>query len=342
MLKKLKGPGGTLRPAAHATSVLAYLRDTVLRGHLARLGGAAALGTLARILNLLAFVAAIKAILVVLDAPRLSAELTPLLQQWGIGITLSAQTAVLYAVGLLVTLNVLALLAAFARQWAVASFQSAFVSRALAPAAPVDIDHDRFILERVAPAIHLIVKLAEIALFAIVVVGLIALISPRLMLILLPLMLLIPGGVIIARRRRLRLLAQRKSARAAYLAGAPDRADDSSDLGPWAAGPRLAYADAVLAVQRFQMRNQQIGILATSLGLVAIILYLAYGVSGPLAATSLAPPLIFVVLALRQLMVYANEAGRDLSSLLELRSGLPSADGRPAARPDQDAEDEDF
>jgi hypothetical protein len=320
MLDKLIGARGH---AIHVRTVLFSVYDLIVRPYPWRLAWATCFGLCARMMNLLTFFAAIKGIFVAMQPEPYAAKAQQILNSFGIAAQVSHDEMVLAVVAGLLLVNIAAIAASYARSAAVRSLQMRFLADAEGRGQNVTPAQGRFLIDRAVPAIDTVVRISEIGLFCFVVCAVIAWINATMLLILLPLFVFIPLTILATSRRRLRLIADRQKTGGEYrqishkVAGSPA-------VAATAKAARQNYISASFAMQKFQLRSQQASALMMTLGLAAIILYVAIGwdTQAGNGQAGLSLPIIFIVLALRQMTVYASELGQQFSLLLELRSEI--------------------
>jgi hypothetical protein len=306
----------------HAKTVLAFVYDKVVRQNRARLMYVASLGALSRFLNLLAFVGALKGVLVAIKSDAYAAFLQRVLTRQGFDVSVSGSDVVLIVIATLIAINICASLANHFRFLGVSELQEQFLATAVRDAGEVKLNSDRFLIDRVAPAIDVLAKLAEILLFSLMIFVTIAFINLNIVLFLFPLVLMIPLPGLMARRHRLRVIEKKRRALEEYKNAFPEEAADEERLSKWIEVERNDFISASRALRKNQLQSRQISNFVLALGFIALIAYMPFIEFNSVQLLSIPLPLIFIVLALRQVMAQANEFGRDLSTLLELRNGI--------------------
>ncbi len=333
-----------VRPAIqHAKTVLAFIYDNVVRENWPRLLYVASLGALSRFLNLLTFVGALKGVLVAINSDEYATFLQRVLTRQGFDIPVSGSDVILIVVATLIAINIGASLAGHIRFSGVTKLQERFLSTAVSDPDEIELATDRFLIQRVAPAIDVLVRLAEVLLFSLMIFVTIAFINFNIVLFLIPVFLIIPLPGLMARRNRLRIVEKKRKAFEKYNSAFPDKANDEERWSEWIKVERAGYISAYRAPQKHQLQTRQISNFVLALGFIALIAYMPFINFNKMQLLSVPLPLIFIVLALRQVMSQANEFGRDLSTLLELRDGikiLSAANGAEAnnqPKPDNSA-----
>ena len=327
MLKRLKEKNDVrdkiVSPAVqHAKKVLAFINENVIIPYWMRLMLVACLGALTRFLTLITFVAALKGVLVAIDSERYAAFLQKVLENRGYAFSISGGDVILGVIGLLIVINICAEVARHARFSAVANLQEQFLAASVQSTDEIKLASDRFLIDRVAPAIDIVARLAEILLFSCMIFVAVAAINLNMVLFLIPIFALVPLPGLMARRRRLRMLEQKSKASRKYVSEFPESPDDPERAKEWIDTERKDYIAAIRGLQKYQLQSKGIGSLVMAVGVIALIAYLPYTETGSMQLLSIPLPIIFIVLALRQVLSQANEFGRDLSTLLELRTGL--------------------
>jgi len=306
----------------HAKKVLAFIYEKVVLPYWMRLALVACLGALTRFLTLISFVAALKGVLVAINAEQYAAFLQKVLENRGYAFSISSGDIILGIIGLVVFINICADVARHARFSAVSSLQERFLAASVQSTDQIKFTSDRFLIDRVAPAIDVVARLVEILLFSCMIFVAVAVINLNMVLFLIPIFALIPLPGLMARRRRLQMLDQKKNASRKYESAFPQSPHDPEQAKEWIETERKDYIAATRGLQKYQLQSKRIGSLVMAVGIIALIAYLPFIETGSMQLLSIPLPIIFIVLALRQVLSQANEFGRDLSTLLELRTGL--------------------
>jgi hypothetical protein len=280
------------------------------------------LGALTRFLTLITFVAALKGVLVTINAEKYAAYLQKMLENRGYAFSISGGDVILCIVGFLVVINICAEVARHARFSAVSSLQDRFLAASVQNTDQIKLASDRFLIDQVAPAIDVVARLAEILLFSCMIFVAVALINLNMVLFLIPVFALIPLPGLMARRHRLRIREKKSKASRKYVREFPESPDDPEQAKEWIDTERKDYIAAIRGLEKYQLQSKGIGSLVMAVGVIALIAYLPFIETGSMQLLSIPLPIIFIVLALRQVLSQANEFGRDLSTLLELRTGL--------------------
>ena len=310
-----------MRPALLRSLIaLRFLFSEVYANNYLLILWVAASGVAARVLRLLALVAALKAIFVTLHLEHYTEVLQLRAQTYGLQIGVTNGRVMLLVAGVLIILHSLVFLASAIRFRGGSALQEYYVWSLRRSIEPVDLDIDSFIIEKFCPAIDLSISLIEIAMFLFVLVLFVALMSPQTVLFLIPFVITIAAIVLVAGRRRLRLTEQRRNARQAYTRGHANIRSDNESRDQWFNVTRRKYIQSIQDARCQQHFAQQSTGLLMGVAVIAILIYISnVGLdSGQMISVSL--PIIFIVLGLRQIMIAANEFGRHLSLLLELRN----------------------
>lgn len=331
VMAKTVGESSSL-PVSSAVSVLKFVFNTLVRSNLGAVFAAACLGTLSRMLGLLSLVVALKGIIIAIDAKHFSEALQELLQERSFDITLTSTRLMVTVIGVLIVIQCGAIAAGYKRFASIAKLQRSLLDDLIADRKVV-LDNDKFAIEKIVPAIDTFIRLLEISMFSILIIAFLAFVSPAVLLFLITVFICIALFVPFSDRRRLRIEQDRKVASQKYKRSYPKRCDEPESMERWIKNERHAYVQATLRGRKHQLQSQQLSNLAVSGGIGALIVYL-YWVGFPRVEPSLVPlPLLFIILAIRQLIVYANEFGKCLSTLLELRAGLHIVRGTSGSRP---------
>ena len=307
----------------HTKTILTYVYEQVIRGNWLQLLFAACLGAAARFLNLLSFVAALKAALIAIDTDHFISLANKYLTKYGIEFSMSKGTLIIVVIAVVAAISIMASLMKYARAYCVSRLQSRFLREAAQSKMDLNIKSDQFLIDKVAPSIDTVVTLFEIMLFCFVVCVFIAMIDVHIVLFMLSVLVFIPVMGLFASRRRLRVARQRDVAQKEYERNFPlGAAGGKEKLASWIDQERQTYISAVQNVKMYQLQVQRTNQLAMTVGLIALIIYISIVGMGSARLISISLPLIFIVLALRQVVAQANEFGRGLSLLLELRNKL--------------------
>ena len=314
-------PTYSVRPALlRAKVVLKFLfREVYAKSYLS-ISWIAICGVTARLMRLFALVAALKAIFVTINLQKFAEALQLQADAYGFGIMVTSETVILLIVSILALLHLLVFVASSLRFRGVRALQEAYINAQKDSAKEVDLKVDCFVIEKFCPAVDISISLIEIAMFLFILILFVALISPQTVLFLLPFIALIAGIVLFAGRRRLRLIEQRRKARQAYTRGHAASINDRELFDTWLSETRPDYIKTIREWRSQQQATQQLTGLLMGAAIIAVLVYIsAIGLDSSTLLT-VSFPIIFVVLALRQIMIAANEFGRHLSLLLELRN----------------------
>ncbi len=327
MLQRNNGNGQLKFPALHPVlghiqAVLGFILNELVRERWGRMIAIATVGTFGRILNLLTFVAALKGFLVAINPEKFAATVEKAFASQGMTVSVSKMDLVLFVVAGLVVLNIMAFIVSRVRHWAISKLVRQFLADAVKNTDDLDVTYDDFLINRVAPSIDNVIRLIEVVMFSGLVCTFIAIISPKIALFLLPVLIVIPLAVLIAGRHRLKVADDKRRAISAYKEGFPKDTTNKMRVQKWIENEREDHIASTLDTRQEQLRPQQIGNLVMAAVFIALIVYVANTELGSFDLLSIPLPLIFIVLALRQMLGYAREFGTTLSKLLELRDGM--------------------
>ena len=282
----------------------------------------AILGTGARFLSLATLVIALKGFIVALNPEHFAKIAQNLFSPLGYTAAISKIELISAIVLALVTISLLAFVAHYARGVAIRALMRRFLDSAVEEETQLNISTDEFMINRVAPSIDIIVKLIEIVIFSGLVCLCLALISPSIALFLLPVLAIIPLAVLFASRHSLRLADKRVRAHSNYKSTFPKKTDDASYIDKWINTERKDYITARFNTQQQQLQSQQYNNLILAAALSFLMLYVSFAGIESVDMLSVPLPLIFIVLALRQMLIYAKEFGMNFSKLMDLRQGV--------------------
>ena len=312
----------------HAKTVLGFIYDKIVLPYPVLLSVVSALGAFSRFLSLLSFVAAFKAVFVAIAADTYAAHLQKLLSRQGFDFAVSGGDVILITICVLIAITVLADVTRYVRFMGVSYLQDKVLADAVSKIDKVRLASDRFMVERVSPAIDTLVKLLEICLFSLLILVTIAFINLYIVLFLIPLFAMIAVPGLLAKRYRLRTVDKKKKALSAYQNQFPTKAQSPEDVRAWIDNERKEYLSASNAVKKYQLQSQRVSLLLIATGVIALVAYLPHTNFGSVKFLSIPLPIIFIVLALRQVLQQANEFAASLSNLLELRDGLETLEVR--------------
>ena len=272
--------------------------------------------------SLLSLMAAVKAVIIALNAQHYAEAATRLASRYRAEIVIDKSEVVILAAALLLAIAGLSVMLARWRQAIVLGLQDRLLSLEGVQLEQGRLADDHYWINSIAPQVDSLVKVVEVLFFVGLIGAMIAFISVQVLWILIVSILLVALAILLAQRQRLRAYAELQRAQAAHQHAIARANSDVDVRRRWADSLRPEYIRAHRKFRSFHLNAQQAGHFVVALCIAGLVVYLpTHQMIG--SDLALAPlPVIFIIIALRQSLHYAIELGQLVSGLLELRSRL--------------------